>query len=207
MVPSPRPLRRSEAMIHSETPEPEPATPASGLGPGLLWVTLIGGSAWGVSLLGVQVAPELKRIGLFYCGLGLIVGLCAGVVWRHMQFQRPRWRALATVGLAALACLLNLGYVSYQSFERECRRAARDPQQILALQILEAEAAANPQSTPSRRLIELRSNVDPTYTVYLQHRLKQVGTVPEFGAIAVWGLELLAAITLAVLTFRAMSDR
>ncbi len=165
-----------------------------------LWALFTLGVAWGISLMLIHVPAELKRLVLFYCGYGLAVGMLSGLIWQWLGgYYWPRW-AVGYVGALAAIGLLQVAIVSYGEFREACLKSARSPQTVLALQMLETDVGAD--GVPSRRLRDLRALGKPSFTFYLQHRVRQLGQWSETAAWLMWITELVLATLLAGTVFR-----
>ncbi len=133
-------------------------------------------------------------------------GLCAGgiVLWAAREFGLARrWAVCLTVPLV-LGGLSLIAVQGHRQLRAERAEAAKaDPQQAMALGILEAAAESDPQLAAD--LDRRRREQDPAFADYLALRVSPLGEWPQPWPTLFWGAEmLLAGAAGGLLVFRRL---
>lgn len=154
----------------------------------------------GLSALIAAAPPRFRLILLTPVGLGLASGWGLGQLADELRVRRSSATAALTVMLT-LAGLAHLALAGYRQVAAAARNnVARDPQQLLALRLL--ESAANDDPALRRRWDEERLRLEPRFRDYLAGRLLSFGWLPAPWPAVIWGAELLSGAAAAAWIFR-----
>jgi len=160
----------------------------SAVKPFLVWsaCALLGGA--GLSAIVASLPSEARKLLLFPLAFGLAVGW--GVGRLATAFEIPgRWPRGVVAGVICLLGLLNVGRISYARMQAAAaENVQRDPKQLLALDLLAAQADGD--AGWSRRYQEERMRLKPTFADYLAARLTQLGIWRPPWPLGVWIGEL-----------------
>ena len=167
--------------------------------PVLKWLAAAALAIWGLSALAGLLPPRARLILLFPAGFGLLAGWSARVIAEESGVRRSR-RAAGGVLLLVVAGLANVAWTAYrQSADAARTAAAANPQQSMALRVLESAMADDPEL--QQRYQEERARLHPTFGDYLASRLLQIGHVAAPWPAVVWGSEVLLGSVAAAWMF------
>ena len=156
-----------------------------------LWL-IVGTLAVGtLSILAGLAPPAAKKLVLLPVLFGCASGLVLGFLARELRIPRGGflWSVSAMILLAGG---LHLMSVSYRQFhEMAAAAAAANPQDAMALSLMEQAAEHDPEIAASLR--EHRRQRDPQLEDYLAHRVSPLGTWPAPWPALFASVELLLA--------------
>lgn len=141
-----------------------------------LWL-LVGTLAVGtLSILAGLAPPAAKKLVLLPVLFGCVSGLALGFLARELQIPRAGFAAVASA-LILLAGGIHLLSVSYRQFHKTAAAAAAsNPEDAMALSLMEQAAEHDPEIAASLR--EHRRQRDPQFEDYLTHRVSPLGNWP-----------------------------
>jgi hypothetical protein len=148
---------------------------------------------------------RVRLLLLFPLAFGLLVGSAASCLAIGLELRRSIGAALVSA-LLTIAGLANVARIASGELAAQARRAVQeDPQQLLALRLLESSDMRDPRNLRSYH--ELRAALQPTFGDYLASRLAgTLGWRPTPWPELAWGCEVLVAgIAAAWTTWRLMS--
>jgi hypothetical protein len=169
------------------------------------WFLLVLLGVAALSGLAGHAPARVRLLLLFPVAFSLLVGSVAGYLACGLELRRSVGAALVSA-LLSVAGLVNVARIAYGELAAQARRAVQeDPQQLLALRLLESSDMRNQRNLRSYH--ELRTALQPTFGDYLASRLAGAcGWRPAPWPELAWGSEvLIAGVAAAWMTWRLMS--
>jgi hypothetical protein len=168
--------------------------------PYLKWLVASSLAVLGMSALAGHLPPRARLLLLLAIGFGLLAGWSCRVI--AGEFSVPATRGLsAVVLLLTVVGLVNVAWTAYRQLAAAARAiTASDPQQLMALRVLESAQADD--AVMQRRYREERARLQPTFNDYLADRLSGIGRPDEPWPVVIWGVEILTGGVAAAWMFR-----
>ncbi|MBL8849485.1 MAG: hypothetical protein JNG89_07370 [Planctomycetaceae bacterium] len=157
--------------------------------PNLKWLVAVTLAVWGLSTLTGQLPPRARLLLLLSIAFGLLAGWGVRVLADEFKVSPSRPLA-AVVCLLTVAGLVNVAWTAYRQMSAAARAITdADPQQLLALRVL--ESSQNDDPTMQRRFREERARLQPIFADYLADRLSRLGRPEPPWPIVIWIAEIL----------------
>jgi hypothetical protein len=168
--------------------------------PYLKWLVAASLAVWGLSVLTGHLPPRARLLLLLSVGFGLLAGWGARVIADEFSVP-PSRRLAAIVLLLTVAGLVNVAWTAYRQLAAAASAiTTADPQQLLALRVLESSQEGDP--VMQRRFREERARLQPTFQDYLADRLSRLGRPEPPWPVVIWAAEILLGGFAAAWMFR-----
>jgi hypothetical protein len=166
----------------------------------LKWIAATGLAVWGLSALAGHLPSRVRLLLLLAIAFGLLTGWGAGVIADEFGVRRSRLGSVLTAVLT-ITGLANVATAAYrQSQEMARATVASDPQQLMALRVLEGAMKDDPEL--QQRYREEKARLQPDFGDYLTRRLLVFGHLSPPWPAVIWSAELLAGGVAAAWMFR-----
>lgn len=168
--------------------------------PDLKWLFGSSLAVLGLSALVGHLPPRARLLLLLAIGFGLLAGWSCRVIAGEFSVPTSQGRAIIVL-LLTITGLANVAWTAYRQMAAAARAITdSDPQQLMALRVLESAQADD--AIMERRYREERARLQPTFGDYLADRLTGIGRPDEPWPAAIWGAEILLGGVAAAWMFR-----
>lgn len=169
----------------------------------LQWLIVAALTTLVLSLVAANVPQAARKLILQYGLFGLVTGFALGRLAAHL-IPKQKWSPLILTSIFVAAGGVNIAWVSFQEFvEVRKQLASKQADQLAAINMAEDLARAQNDLEALQSYQEAREEYFPTFSTYLRHRVSRFGKSSTTWAIPFFTVELLLAVILSLVGFRA----